>query len=206
VSAGFHEKRAARRGGKVRKRILVALSGASGAIYGIRLLELLKELDTLETHLIISPWAEKTIAFETDRTAESVRALADRCYDCQALDAPPASGSFRHGGMVIVPASMKTVAGIACGFAANLILRAADVTLKEQRRLVLVPRETPLHAIHLDNLRVLAGLGACILPPVPAFYTRPRTLEEIVDHTVGKILEQLGLEHDLYPRWASEAR
>jgi len=183
------------------KRIVVALTGASGAIYGIRLLEELKSSGNAEIHLIISAWAEQTIRLETDTTPEQVAGLADTTYAESDLAAPISSGSFPTAAMVVAPASMKTVAAIACGLTDNLIVRAADVAIKERRPLILVPRETPLSPIHLENLAKLSRLGVTILPPMPGFYSRPRTIEDLVNHTVGKILDQLGIDHRLYARW-----
>ncbi|SMC00080.1 4-hydroxy-3-polyprenylbenzoate decarboxylase [Thermanaeromonas toyohensis ToBE] len=185
-------------------RLIVAMTGATGAIYGIRLLEVLKEKG-LETHLILSRWAEETIKMETSWTVEAVRKLAAAFYCEDDLGAALASGSFRHQGMIIVPCSMKTLASIAHGLAINLISRAADVTLKEGRKLILVPRETPLNAIHLENMLRLARLGAVILPPMPAFYHHPRSLQDLVDHLIGRILDQLDIEHGLYQRWPGAA-
>jgi 4-hydroxy-3-polyprenylbenzoate decarboxylase len=182
------------------KRLIVAMTGSSGAIYGIRLLEVLQRFET-EVFLILSRWACRTIELETGYQIAEVQSLAQACYEPEDLTAPVSSGSFLVDAMVVVPASMKTVAGIAGGYSANLILRAADVTLKERRTLILLPRETPITAIHLENLLKLARVGAVILPPIPAFYIRPKTVEDIVDHTVGKILDQLGFQHDLFPRW-----
>ncbi|MCG0278550.1 MAG: UbiX family flavin prenyltransferase [Thermanaeromonas sp.] len=182
-------------------RLIVAMTGATGAIYGIRLLEILKEKG-LETHLILSRWAEETIKVETSWTVEAVRELASACYREDDLGASLASGSFRHQGMIIIPCSMKTLAAVAHGLAMNLITRAADVTLKEGRKLVLVPRETPLNAIHLENMLKLARLGAVILPPMPAFYHHPRSLQDLIDHLVGRILDQFDIDHRLYQRWS----
>jgi len=181
-------------------RIIVGISGASGAIYGIRLLEELGRAG-VETHLVISSWARETIRQETDYTPEGVEALASVCYSPEDQSAAISSGSFVTAGMVVVPCSMKTVAAIAHGYADNLLVRAADVCLKEQRKLILVPRESPLSAVHLENLLRLARLGVVILPPVPAFYHRPRSVEEIVDHTVGRVLDHLGVPHRLLRRW-----
>lgn len=182
-------------------RIVVSITGASGVIYGITLLEALKKLE-IETHLILSRQAEGIIALETSRTAADVRALASHAYSESDFDAPLASGSFLYHGMVIVPCSMKTLAGIAAGYADNLIQRAADVTIKEGRRLVLAPRESPFSAIHLENMLKLARLGVAIAPPVPAFYTRPETITDLVEFTVGRILDLLGVENQLFRRWA----
>jgi len=183
------------------RRIVVGITGSSGVIYGIRLLEVLRPVEGIETHLVLSEAARVTLAVETDRTVSEVEALAHRIHDVRDLAAPLASGSFRTAGMAIAPCSMKTLSAVAHSFGDNLIARAADVTLKEGRRLVLVPRETPLHRGHLQLLLRAAELGATILPPVPAFYHRPKTLEEIVDHTVGKLLDALEVDHELFQRW-----
>jgi len=184
-------------------RLVVAMTGASGAVYGVRLLQALAARD-VEVHLILSRTARAIIPRETPATVEQVAALAARTYTEDELGAPPASGSFRHRGMIIAPCSMKTLAGIASGYAANLIQRAADVTIKEQRRLVLLPRETPLSAIHLENMLKLARLGVVIMPPIPAFYLRPATLDEAVDQTVGRVLDFFDLAPPGLPRWGGE--
>lgn len=184
-------------------RIVVGISGASGAIYGIRLLEVLKKAE-VETHIVISDWGKKTIAIETDYTVERVIAMAAKCYDAKNMGAAISSGSFKHGGMVIAPCSMKTLAGIAHGYDDNLITRAAGVTLKEQRKLVLLPRETPLTAIHLENLLKLSRLGVVTMPPVPALYNRPKTLDEVISHTVARVLDHFGIEIHLTKRWGEE--
>jgi len=181
-------------------RLVVAITGASGSIYGIRLLEVLKDKG-VETHLIVSKTAEKVILHETDKPINYVKDLATFCYEEEDLTAPIASGSFEFDGMVVVPCSMKTLSGIASGFAINLIIRAADVTLKEQRTLILVPRETPFSVIHLSNMLKLAKIGAVILPPIPAFYNLPESIDDIINHTVGKILDVLKIKHQLYKRW-----
>ena len=186
------------------RRIVVGITGASGVIYGIRLLEALRNFGDFETHLVLSEAARVTLPFETDRTAADVEALAHRAHDPKDLAAPLASGSFRTAGMAVVPCSIKTLSAIAHSFNDNLLVRAADVTLKEGRRLVVAPRETPLHRGHLELLLRVAKLGAIILPPVPAFYYRPRTIEELIDHTVGKLLDALGVDHDLFPRWGED--
>ncbi len=182
------------------KPIIVAMTGATGAIYGIRLLEVLREM-SVEVHLLISPWAEKTIALETDYSIGKVKKLARVCYPVDDLSAPISSGSFPTEGMAVVPCSMKTLAGIVHGFSENLIIRAADVMLKEKRKLILVARESPLNLIHLRNLEIAAEAGAISLPPMAAFYFQPKTIGELVDHTVGKALDLLGLDHHLFPRW-----
>lgn len=181
-------------------RLVVAVTGATGAIYATRLLEYLKSLQ-VEVHLLVTRWARETIRLETGLNNEALGNLATRIYQEDEMAAPVASGSFQHQGMVVIPCSMKTLAGIASGYAANLIMRAADVTLKEGRKLILVPRETPLNAIHIENMLKLARTGAIIMPPMPAFYYRPQSIEELVDHLVGRILDQFGLEHNLVRRW-----
>lgn len=185
---------------EMRLRIVVAITGATGVLYGITLLKQLKKMD-VKTHLILSRWARRTIELETSYTPGEVAELADVFYAEDDLAAAISSGSFRHQGMVIAPCSMKTLAGLAHGYAENLIVRAADVTLKEGRPLILVPRETPLNVIHLENMLKLARAGAVILPPMPTFYHRPASVQDIVDQTVGRILDRLGLENDLVKRW-----
>ncbi|SFR00124.1 UbiX family flavin prenyltransferase [Desulfoscipio geothermicus] len=181
-------------------RIVVAITGATGAVYGITMVRELARAG-VETYLVISNWARRTIELETDFKISNIDALAARVYNAENLAAPIASGSFRHQGMVIAPCSMKTLAAIAGGYADNLISRAADVTLKEKRRLVLLPRETPLHEIHLENMLKLARAGAVIMPPVPAFYHRPSTITDLVMHTVGRVLDLLEIDNNLAPRW-----
>ncbi|MDW7711075.1 MAG: UbiX family flavin prenyltransferase [Deferrisomatales bacterium] len=183
-----------------RKRIVVGISGATGPQYGIRLLQVLAELE-VETHLVLSHASRRNIALESDWDAEDVERLAFRSYDVDDVGAAVASGSFLTDGMVIAPCSVKTVSAVANSYNENLLVRAADVTLKERRDLVLLFRETPLHKGHLDLLRRCADLGAVILPPMVAFYHRPRTVEEIVDQTVGKVLDALRIEHHLFRRW-----
>lgn len=180
--------------------VVVGITGASGAILGVRLLEALKSVN-VETHLVMSRWAERTLAEETGYTPEQVKALAAVCHDADDMAAAVSSGSFLTSGMVICPCSMKSLAAVACGFSYNLVARAADVTLKEGRKLVLVPRETPFSPIHLENMLKLSRLGVTILPPCVGFYTRPETVEDVVRHTVGKILDTLGLEQKLFDRW-----
>jgi 4-hydroxy-3-polyprenylbenzoate decarboxylase len=182
-------------------RLVVGISGSSGSIYGIRLLEVLRGAPDLETHLIISAAAKRTILEETDHTVKEVEALATHVYDNRDVGAALASGSFRTGGMVIVPCSIKTVSALANCYAETLICRAGDVTLKEGRPLLVVVRETPLHAGHLRQLLSLAELGAVILPPMPAFYHRPKTVDDIVNHTVGRVLDRFGIPHGLTPEW-----
>ena len=182
-------------------RLIVGITGAWGAIYGVRLLERLSELP-VETHLIATRWARVTIEHETDWSWADVRALADVVHAESDQAAAVSSGSFRTDGMVVAPCSVKTLGAIANGFAHNLVSRAADVVLKERRRLVLAVRETPLHAIHLRNMATLSELGATIFPPVPAFYARPSSVDDIVDQTVLRILDQFELELPSSMRWA----
>ena len=184
-----------------RKRLIVSMTGSSGAVLGIEVLKALKETGAFETHLVISKGAELTIAQETDYTPEQVYALTDQMHALSNIGASIASGTFRTEGMLIVPCSMKTVAGIACGYSDNLILRAADVILKERRKLVLVARETPLSTIHLRNMLSLSEMGAMILPPMVSYYHRPKTLEELNAHLVGKILDQFGVSYQGLKRW-----
>lgn len=186
----------------MKKKIVVGITGASGTIYGLRLLEALAADPDVETHLVMSPWAKENLAVEaTGYTEKEVKALADVVYDDRDLGASIASGSFQHDGMVIVPASMKTVAAIATGLADNLIARAADVTLKERRPLLLVPRESPFNQIHLENMLKLARMGVEIIPPIPAFYNQPKTIDDLVDHNTMKLLDHLHLKNDYSKRW-----
>jgi 4-hydroxy-3-polyprenylbenzoate decarboxylase len=180
--------------------VLVAMTGATGAIYGIRLLEVLREVE-VETHLVVSRWAEATIKTETDRRVDDVRALASVVYDEDDLAAPPASSAFVTAGMVVAPCSMRTLAAVANGLSDNLVQRAAAVHLQEGRRLLLLARESPLSVIHLENMLRVAKAGAVVAPPVPAFYAKLHSLDEMVDHTVGRALDQLGVEHERIRRW-----
>ena len=182
------------------KRLIVGISGASAAIYGIRLLEVLRERD-VETHLVITPVAKEIILLETDFTVEEIEAMATYAYDIDDMGAAIASGSFKTDGMVIIPCSIKSLSAIANSYSANLLLRAADVTLKERRRLVAVVRETPLHRGHLQLMLRLTDMGAIIFPPLPAFYNRPKTIEDIIDHTVGRVLDFFDIDHTLFERW-----
>ena len=182
------------------KRLVVGISGASGVTYGVRLLQVLKDTD-YETHLIISKSGELNIEIETDYDPADVKALADYVYDHKNMAASLASGSFLTAGMVVVPCTIKTLSGIANSYNENLLVRAADVTLKEKRKLVLVVRETPLHKGHLRLLTMAADMGAHILPPVPSFYHMPKTIEDIIDQTIGKIFDFMGIEHHLFNRW-----
>ena len=182
-------------------RLIIGISGASGVIYGIRLLEALREAQEVETHLIISNGGKVNIALETDWKVRDVEALADVVYSDSDVAATIASGSFRTGGMIVAPCSMKTLGAVVNSYAANLLVRAADVTLKEGRKLVLAPRETPLHAGHLRLMHEAALMGAVVAPPVPGFYAKPACVEDIVNHTVGRLMDLFGLETDLVRRW-----
>jgi 4-hydroxy-3-polyprenylbenzoate decarboxylase len=183
------------------QRLIVGITGASGAIYGIRLLEFLRVHGEIETHLVMTKPAERTIAQETGYGVADVQAMASVVHTVGDIGASIASGSFLTLGMVVAPCSIHSVAAIAACTADNLLLRAADVVLKEGRKLVLLVRETPLHTGHLRCMLAAAEAGAVIMPPVPAFYHRPRTLQEVVDHTVGRVLDRFGIAHDLSPRW-----
>jgi 4-hydroxy-3-polyprenylbenzoate decarboxylase len=185
-------------------RLVVGMSGATGQIYGIRLLEVLRDVPWVETHLVMSPAARQTIDLETDWSPDDVESLADEVHRFGDIAAAISSGSFRIDAMIVIPCSMGTLSGIALSTSDNLIERAADVTLKERRPLVLVPRETPMHLGHLRLLVQAAEIGAIIAPPTPAFYQRPESLDGIINHTVGRLLDLLGirLERDLSPRWA----
>jgi len=183
-------------------RIVVAITGASGSIYGIKLLETLNKFD-VKTDLILSDWAKETITIETDYSVKQVIEMADSYHDINNLGAAVSSGSFRHDGMIIAPCSMKTLAGIANGLETNLVIRAAGVTLKEQRKLILLPRETPLTPIHLENMLKLSRIGVVIMPPVPAFYNKPKSIDEIVNHTIARVLDHLRIDNDLTKRWGN---
>jgi len=181
-------------------RIVIGITGASGVIYGVRMVRLLRDTD-YETHLIISEAGILNIEIETGYRAEKVAAMADYTYDNVNVSASLASGSFLTQGMVVVPCTIKTLSGIANSYTENLLVRAADVTLKEKRKLVLVVRETPLHKGHLRLMTMAADLGAHILPPIPSFYHMPKTIDDIIDQTIGKIFDYLGIEHELFRRW-----
>lgn len=187
------------------RRIVVAITGATGAIFGIRALERLHEFD-VESHLIISKWARKTIAHETPYRPRDVEKVAHVIHNPSNQAAPIASGSFVTHGMLIAPCSMKTMAAVSTGLSDALILRAADVILKERRRLVIMPRESPIHEVHLENMLRLARMGVVIVPPVPAFYTRPKSVDDVVDHIVTRLLDQMGLHSDTTPRWDGQLR
>ncbi|MBI2217733.1 MAG: UbiX family flavin prenyltransferase [Candidatus Rokubacteria bacterium] len=183
------------------RRLIVGLSGASGVIYGIRLLEVLRDHADIETHLVMTKPAERTVVEETSQRVADVRAMASVVHQIGDIGASIASGSFRTMGMVVIPCSIHTVSSIAYCLSDNLLTRAADVQLKEGRTLVLVVRETPLHTGHLRSLLAAAESGAVILPPVPAFYNHPRTIEQLIDHTIGRVLDRFGVAHALSPRW-----
>ncbi|UCF91169.1 MAG: UbiX family flavin prenyltransferase [Desulfobacterales bacterium] len=186
------------------KRLIVGISGASGVIYGVRMLSLLQDTE-FETHLIISAAGKLNIEIETHYRVCDVQAMADYVYDHQDLAAAIASGSYVTEGMVVVPCTIKTLSGIANSYTENLLTRAADVTLKEKRKLVLVVRETPLHKGHLRLMTLAADLGAHILPPVPSFYHRPQSIDDIINQTIGKIFDFLNIEHHLFMRWGEQA-
>jgi 4-hydroxy-3-polyprenylbenzoate decarboxylase len=183
------------------KRIVVGMTGATGAVLGVEVLRRLQQCPDVQTHLVLSRWARATIQLETELSAGDVSELADVVYSSDDQAAAISSGSFRTDGMVVVPCSMKTLAGIRMGYADGLIARAADVTLKEHRRLVLVPRETPLSVIHLDNMLALARMGVSVVPPMPAFYNHPASVGDIVEHIVTRVLDQFGIESPTAKRW-----
>ena len=183
-------------------RLVVAITGASGVIYGIRMLEALQKLK-VEAHLIMSEWGARNVKIETDKTVDYVKSLATEVYEDDNMAAPVSSGSFKIDGMAVVPCSMKTLASIAIGFDDSLVSRAAGVCIKEQRRLVLVPREAPLSKVHLENMTKLASVpGVVIMPAMPGFYHRPKTMDDLINHVVGKVLDQFGIENSLFKRWA----
>lgn len=182
-------------------RIVVGISGASGAIYGVRTLDVLRRLG-VETHLVLSETAGETIEYETPYKLSDVTAMATRVYPVHDVAAAISSGSFRTDGMVIAPCSVKTLSGLANSYNDNLLTRAADVTLKERRKLVLVVRETPLHLGHLRLMTAVTEMGAVVLPPMPAFYHKPQTIDDIINQTIGKVLDQFGLEASLFKRWS----
>jgi flavin prenyltransferase len=187
--------------GRLMRRIVVGISGSSGAIYGVRLVEVLASVPDVETHLVMTAASAATITYETGRDPREVMAMADRAYDAGDVGAAPASGTFLTAGMIVAPCSIRTLSAIANSYADNLLTRAADVTLKERRKLVLVVRETPLHLGHLRLMTAVTEAGAVVLPPVPGFYTRPSTVAEIVDHTVTKVLDQFAIDANLISRW-----
>ncbi|MFT5710882.1 MAG: 4-hydroxy-3-polyprenylbenzoate decarboxylase [Halioglobus sp.] len=183
------------------RRIIIGISGASGVIYGVRMLEHLRDTDC-ETHLILSNSAKLTIEIETPYRAKEVAEMADCTYDNRNMAASISSGSFLTDGMIVAPCTIKTLSGIANSYTDNLLIRAADVSLKEKRKLALLVRETPLHKGHLQLMTTAADLGAHILPPVPSFYHMPKTIDDIIDQTVGKVFDYMDIEHDLFSRWS----
>ena len=183
-------------------RLIIGITGSTGVIYGIRMLEVLKKLE-VQTHLIMSEWGEKCIAMETEYDSDYVKSLATSVSDEKNMASSISSGTHKVDGMIIAPCSMKTLSAIANGYDDTLVARAAGVTIKESRRLVLMARETPFSAIHLENMLKLSKIGVVILPPVTEFYTQPKTIDDIVNHGVGKCLDQFDIEHNLYPRWGS---
>ncbi|OAT69774.1 phenolic acid decarboxylase subunit B [Mycobacteroides immunogenum] len=196
-------------------RLIIGMTGATGAPLGVALLQALAEINdqcrlvgrepAVETYLVLTRWARTTIHLETPYTANEVASMADHCFGPEDQTAPISSGSFQTDGMVIIPCSMKSLAGIRSGYAEGLLGRAADVILKERRKLVLVPRETPLSEIHLENMLALARMGVHVVPPMPAFYNRPQTVEDIIDHTVARVLDQFGLPAPRARRWSGLA-
>ncbi|MEU4492170.1 UbiX family flavin prenyltransferase [Streptomyces sp. NPDC023998] len=185
-----------------KRRLIVGITGATGVEIGVRLLAVLQERPDVETHLVMTKWARATLQIESDYSPRDVIGMADYHYAQADQAAPISSGSFSVDGMAIVPCSMKTLAGIRVGYGSDLIGRAADVTLKERRQLVLVPRETPLSPVHLENMLELSRLGVTILPPMPAFYNRPKGISDVIDHTVMRILDQFGIDAGIGSRWS----
>jgi len=183
-----------------KKRIIIGITGASGVIYGVEILKELAKKD-LETHLIISESGKKNILFETEYSIKDVESMADKVYDNNDLEASPASGSFLNNGMIVAPCTIKTLSGIATSYSDNLLVRAADVALKEKRKLVLLVRETPIHKGHLRLMTMAADMGAHILPPVPSFYNHPKTIEDIIHQTIGRVFDYFEIEHNLFKRW-----
>jgi len=183
-------------------KLIIGITGSTGVIYGIRLLETLKKLN-VETHLIMSEWATKCLGMETEYSPDQVKSLANTVSDEHNMAASISSGTHKVDGMIVAPCSMKTLSSIANGYDETLVARSAAVTIKEGRKLVLMVRETPLSAINLENMLKLARLGIVILPPVTEFYTKPKSIDDIVNHGIGKCLDQFDLEHDLYPRWGT---
>jgi len=182
-------------------RLVIGISGASGAILGVRLLQVLRDLK-VETHLVISDAGEKNIRYETDYTVDQIRAMATRAYDIEDIGATIASGSFKRDAMIVIPCSVKTLSGLCYSYSDNLLLRAGDVTLKERKPLILVFRETPLHRGHIQAMLQLTEMGAVIMPPVPSFYNKPKTMEDVVNNTVSRVCDLVGLDAKLAPRWA----
>jgi len=187
-------------------RLVVCITGASGVIYGVKFLEVLKKIGGFEVYLIISKGAKKVIEAETDLKIENILSLADKSFEEDSLEAPLSSSSYPIDGVIIVPASMKTISAIAHGYTNSLIIRVADIALRLKKPLILVPRETPLNAIHLENMLKLAKMGAFILPACPGFYHRPQSIEDLLNFIVGKILDVLGIKHNIYRRWGGVRR
>lgn len=187
-------------------RLVIGITGASGVTYGIRLLEVLSSMKEVEAHLIISEAGEAIIKYETDYKIGDIKALANRAYNINDIGARLASGSFKRDGMIIAPCTVKTMSAVANSYTANLLTRAADVTLKERKKLVLLVRETPLHIGHIRNMEKLIEMGAIIMPPVPAFYYRPRTIADIIDWTIGRVLDLFDIEHNLFQRWSGVSK
>lgn len=187
------------------RRVIVGLSGATGSIYGIRILQVLHKIPDIETHLVMSKAAKMTLQVETPHTVKEVESMADMVHDINNIGASIASGSFRTEGMVIAPCSMKSMGGIVMSVGGDLLVRASDVILKERKKLVLVVRETPLHLGHLESMAQLTRMGAVIFPPVPAFYHRPKTLDDVINQTVARILDQFDVETDMFHRWDEES-
>jgi len=182
--------------------LIIGITGATGVIYGTRLLEVLSSIDNVETHLILSDTSKQIIKYETGKKAEEIEELADFSYHVDDISARLASGSFKRDGMIVAPCTVKTMSALANSYSDNLLLRSGDVTLKEGKKLVLLVRETPLHIGHIKNMERLCEMGATIMPPIPAFYHRPKTILDIVDQTIGKALDLFGIEHNLFPRWS----
>lgn len=187
-----------------KQRLIVGISGASGVIYGIRLLEALREAPQVETHLIMTKAAKLTVAYELDMKIPEIEAMADMVHNNNNVGASVASGTFKTMGMVVAPCSIKSLSGIVNAYHDNLLIRSADVVLKERRKLVVVPRETPLIRSHLELMIKLVENGGILIPPMPAFYHRPKTVDDIINHTVGKVLDSLDIEHDLFDRWSGQ--
>lgn len=187
------------------RRLIVGMSGATGSIFGIRILQVLAPIPDIETHLVMSKAAKMTLQVETPHSVKEVEEMADVAHDINNVGASIASGSFRTAGMVIAPCSMKSMGGIVLSVGGDLLVRAADVVLKERRKLVLVARETPLHLGHLESMATLTRMGAVVFPPVPAFYHRPKTLDDVIDQTVARILDQFEVETDMFKRWNEES-
>ncbi len=187
------------------RRLIVGMSGATGSIFGIRILQVLAPIPDIETHLVMSKAAKMTLQVETPHSVKEVEEMADVAHDINNVGASIASGSFRTAGMVIAPCSMKSMGGIVLSVGGDLLVRAADVILKERRKLVLVARETPLHLGHLESMATLTRMGAVVFPPVPAFYHRPKTLDDVIDQTVARILDQFEVETDMFKRWNEES-